>query len=233
MEIFGVLVGVAIRWISLGLFVYWAIRSFGVSKVISGRTMATAASISFFLNFGTLFSLYYRRKNSKISKPNQQLIHLEDLKFQVSLPGAGTQRLDFARSLIVVAVSGVIWAYPDRCIFDKICTLITAFFVFASTISTLKQCAQVLMEGTPPDLNYHEIREALSCIPRVHSVHDLHIWSVKFSRPVLTAHLRTLPSVDNTHVLLRAHRLLRTHFRIQQATIQIDPLPPPPPNDPT
>jgi len=45
------------------------------------------------------------------------------------------------------------------------------------------------MESTPQEIDYEELKKALSKVKGVKSVHDLHIWSLSDSKNCMTAHL--------------------------------------------
>ena len=60
--------------------------------------------------------------------------------------------------------------------------------ILRSTWLLLKASTRVLMEGVPAHLSYDEIGGALTRVPGVSAVHDLHIWHMTSERAALSAH---------------------------------------------
>ena len=61
-------------------------------------------------------------------------------------------------------------------------------------------------------------------IDGVVDVHDLHVWTLTSDMEVASAHLRVADDSDSHGVLDEARELLRTRYRIGDATLQIEPL---------
>lgn len=61
--------------------------------------------------------------------------------------------------------------------------------MLVTTIPILKDLAIVLMEGTPPGLDYNAICAHLSAIPDVKMVHSLHVWALTLDKNALSVHL--------------------------------------------
>ena len=120
---------------------------------------------------------------------------------------------------------------------DPLCCIVFSALTIASTIHLLRDVTQILMQGTPAQINFEEIMSRLGEIQYVHSVHDLHIWSVSSEAIVLSVHLVLNGHVYDTEkssgpdnhgniptcqlVLNQARQLCR-EYNIHHTTIQID-----------
>lgn len=114
---------------------------------------------------------------------------------------------------VVVATSG--W-YP----IDPLLSLLVAALILRSTWRLLKSSIAVLMEGVPAHLSYDEIGRALTRLPGVSAVHDLHVWHMTADRAALSAHIVIRDPVDWPGTLEAAQRLLAERFGIDHVTLQ-------------
>ena len=64
---------------------------------------------------------------------------------------------------------------------------------------------------------------ALSAVPGVADVHDLHVWTLTSGMNVATAHLMTGEDADAHAVLDAARTVMRTQFGVEHATLQVEP----------
>lgn len=69
----------------------------------------------------------------------------------------------------------------------------------------LTRIRQVLMEGTPPSLNYTEIKQLFLNIDGIRRVHNLRVWNLSSNKIALSAHLaigtqNTTPAVRQDNV---------------------------------
>jgi cobalt-zinc-cadmium efflux system protein len=78
------------------------------------------------------------------------------------------------------------------------------------------------MEGTPTHLDLEEIRRSLRALPGVADVHDLHLWSLGGSSPLLTAHLVVDLTVRAHEILRAATAALAARYGIEHVTLQIE-----------
>ena len=129
---------------------------------------------------------------------------------------------DLLGSLGTLVAAGLIarfgwrWADPAASIF------IGGTIVFSSARLVLDSI-HVLMEGTPSHLDTEAIRRSLAALKGVADVHDLHLWSLGGSSPLLTAHLVTDLTVRGHEVLRAATAELAATYGIDHVTLQIEP----------
>ena len=70
---------------------------------------------------------------------------------------------------------------------DPILSLVVAALIVRSTWRLLLESFGVLMQSVPGHLDYHAIGRALSSLPHVTSVHDLHVWRLDAEEVALSA----------------------------------------------
>jgi cobalt-zinc-cadmium efflux system protein len=128
---------------------------------------------------------------------------------------------DLAGSVAALA-AGVIVTATGWLPIDPILSLFVAMLILRSTWRLLKASTQVLMEGVPAHLSYDEIGNALTRLPGVSAIHDLHVWHMTSERAALSAHLLIHDPDEWPQILAAAQRLLAERFGIDHVTLQPD-----------
>ena len=112
---------------------------------------------------------------------------------------------------------GWLWADPAA-------SLAISSLILVSAWHLLREAVDVLMEAAPRHLELHQIETALSGLPDVVRVHDLHVWSIGSGEVSLSCHLVVEKEGNGTELLSRAYRVLGERFGIAHATVQIEPV---------
>ena len=74
----------------------------------------------------------------------------------------------------------------------------------------------------PRGIDYDEVSASLAALAGVARVHDLHIWPMSTTEPVLTAHLVIPAGVPGDGFLAAARVMLHDRFGIGHATLQVE-----------
>jgi cobalt-zinc-cadmium efflux system protein len=74
----------------------------------------------------------------------------------------------------------------------------------------------------PVSINYDSVVNDLCEIEHVKRAHNLHIWCLTMDKFALSVHLVTEKDIDTQKVLKDANNLLRTKYKIEKTTIQIE-----------
>jgi cobalt-zinc-cadmium efflux system protein len=121
---------------------------------------------------------------------------------------------------VAAIVAGAVVAATGWMPIDPILSLLVAVLVLRSTWLLLKASTHVLMEGVPVHLSYEEIGRALTRVPGVAAVHDLHVWQMTTDRTAMSAHLLIRDAQAWPQILAAAQHLLAERFRIDHVTLQ-------------
>lgn len=116
---------------------------------------------------------------------------------------------------IVILTTG--WTRADPLISIGISVLIVA-----SAWRLIRESVDVLMESTPPGVDVGEIESALTAIPGVQCVHDVHVWTVTSGFQAMSGHISVLNADDYGRVLVAAQDTLRERFGVNHATLQVE-----------
>ena len=123
---------------------------------------------------------------------------------------------------IGVIIAGVVMGLTDWCYADLIVSIVIGFFVIPRTYHLVRSAVDILMEGTPAEMDLAAIEAAIVAPPAVASVHDLHCWSISSGIVALSAHVRVSTNADSDRVLSDLKVLLDEQFGIEQTTIQVE-----------
>jgi len=186
-------------------FIFWeAIHRFAAPPVVATGLMASVAAGGLGVN---LLAAWILHGHTHGLNARAAFLHvLGDLLGSVGALVAAA----------LIALFGWNWADPLASMF------IGGVIVFSSARLVLDS-VHVLMEGTPAHLDAEEIRRSLRAVAGVADVHDLHLWSLGGSAPLLTAHLVVDLTVRAHDVLRNATAELAAQYGIEHVTLQIEP----------
>lgn len=128
---------------------------------------------------------------------------------------------DIIQSVGVILASVLILIWPEASIVDPICTLVFAILVLFTTVKIFRTYFRILMEGTPDNINYFELKsKILAMFDEIEEVCDLHIWSITQGKMAATCHIKLSDDVNAQLILLAVTLYLRSNG-IYHTTIQI------------
>jgi cobalt-zinc-cadmium efflux system protein len=185
----------------VGFIVFEAIARIANPAPVAGGTVLAIAAVGLAINLGTAWMLS-RAPDS--TSAHSALLHVLS---------------DALGSVAAIVAGGVILATGWTPI-DPLLSLLTAVLILRSTWQLLAKTTGVLMEGVPAHLDYQAIGVALSEIPGVSSVHDLHVWHMSAQHAALSAHVAIDDGSLWPRVLDEARRMLAARFRIDHVTLQ-------------
>jgi zinc transporter 2 len=129
---------------------------------------------------------------------------------------------DFIQSLGVLIAAVIIYCKPEYKLADPICTFIFSVLVMCTTAPIIKDIFFVLMEASPGNVDYDQVVKTLCDIKHVTKIHNLNIWCLTSDKIALAVHLVTEKNSDPQKIIKEANDLLRTKFKIDLITIQVE-----------
>jgi cobalt-zinc-cadmium efflux system protein len=108
---------------------------------------------------------------------------------------------------------------------DPVMSAVIGIVVVPRTWGLLRQAVNVLLEGTPAHLELGEVERAMTEVPGVRRVHDLHVWTLTSGRDSMSAHVVVDDLGESERLLAELHALLHARFGIDHTTIQLEPEP--------
>jgi cobalt-zinc-cadmium efflux system protein len=107
---------------------------------------------------------------------------------------------------------------------DPVLSLLIAGMIIWSSITIVRETLNILLEGTPSAVSLANVRTAISGVPGVLDVHDLHVWSLGSASHALASHvlIPEMPLSECTSILDAINCALREGFHITHTTIQFE-----------
>jgi cobalt-zinc-cadmium efflux system protein len=121
---------------------------------------------------------------------------------------------------VAAIVAGAVIVATGWMPIDPILSIAVSLLILRSTWRLLAQSTGVLMEGVPEHLDYDEIGRALSRLPGITGVHDLHVWHMSADSVALSAHVALADGAEWPAILAAAQRFLLDRYRIEHVTLQ-------------
>jgi cobalt-zinc-cadmium efflux system protein len=121
---------------------------------------------------------------------------------------------------VAALVAGAVIVFTGWMPIDPILSLAVSLLILRSTWRLLAQSTGVLMEGVPAHVDYEAVGRALTRLPGIAAVHDLHVWQMTSDRAALSAHLLIREPEQWPQTLAAAQRLLAERFHIDHVTLQ-------------
>jgi cobalt-zinc-cadmium efflux system protein len=130
---------------------------------------------------------------------------------------------DIGASIGVVVAGAVIlltgWLY-----IDPILSLGIAVLIAFGAWRIVRETVNLLLEGTPPDINLGDVTGEITKTDHVISAHDLHVWALSSEEMALSVHvvLEECPLGEAEHVVRDLEGRLCGRFAIGHTTIQVE-----------
>jgi cobalt-zinc-cadmium efflux system protein len=127
-------------------------------------------------------------------------------------------------STAAVIAGGVAILFTGMTWIDPVLSMIIAGMILYSSYGIVRETLHILLEGTPKNLQLHEIRASMQSVEGVLNVHDLHVWSLGSSSHALASHvtIAEMPLSDCGLILEGINCALRDRFHIHHTTIQFE-----------
>ena len=190
--------------VALGAIALEAAQRFGEERAVPGLTVSAVALVGIGVNAFTAW-LFARGRHGDVNIRGAYLHMAAD-----ALVSAG-----------VVAAGVAIWATGYGWI-DPLVSLVIVALIFWQTWGLLRETVEMAVAGVPRGIDYDAVAGALAAMPGVRQVHDLHIWPMSTTEPVLTAHLVMPGGHPGDAFLGDVRHVLHDRFGIGHATLQVE-----------
>jgi len=184
---------------------YEAIRRLAHPEPVQGGIVIVAALVGIAINGFVAFGL---RGESRSLNVRAALLHvIGDIGASVGVVVAG----------VIILLTG--WLYIDPLLSVGIAILI-AFGAWG----IVRETVNLLMEGTPRDINLGAVMQEITNTELVTSSHDLHVWALSSDEMALSCHVVVgdCPLGDAEHVVRDLEQRLCERFDIGHTTIQVE-----------
>jgi cobalt-zinc-cadmium efflux system protein len=182
-----------------------AVRRLMAPQEVHGGIVIVAALAGIAINGVVVFGL---RGGSKSLNLRAAVLHVAgDIGASIGVVIAG----------VVVLLTG--WLYIDPLLSLGIAALI-AFGAWG----IVRETVNLLMEGTPRQIDLDKVTEEITSTPKVTDLHDLHVWALSAEQTALSVHVVVgdCPLADAEHLVRDLEQRLCAKFDIGHTTIQVE-----------
>ena len=208
-EVLGAFLNGATLVLIVGFILYEAWERIGSRQAIDGPVMILIAVFGLIANIASALIL---------AKGHEE---------NVNLRGAFLHMVADALGSVGAIIAGLVIMTTGWVPIDAIASVVIGLLILWSSWGFLKQTMNILLEATPENIDYMEVKESLEAMEHIAAVHDLHIWTITSGMPVLSAHIRLATCCADTNhwqnCLSDANRLIKEKFGIEHTTLQIEP----------
>jgi cobalt-zinc-cadmium efflux system protein len=127
-------------------------------------------------------------------------------------------------STAAVIAGGAAILFTGMAWIDPALSILIAGMIVYSSVGIVRETLNILLEGTPQNVQLGDVRAAMQSVDGVLDVHDLHIWSLGSSSHALASHvtIAEMPMSECSEILVGINCALRDRFHITHTTIQFE-----------
>ena len=203
-EILAALVNGALLFVVAFYILYEAYQRLREPVQVASRPMLAVAAVGLVVNLIGMFLL----KAGSGESLNVKGAYLEVVS-------------DLLGSVGVLLAAGLIWLTGWEWV-DPAFSVLIGLFILPRTWKLLREAVDVLLEGTPQEVNLPEVERTLSEPAGVTGAHDLHAWALTSGKNLLTGHVQVEPGVDRDEILQALKIMLRERFGFDHVTLEIE-----------
>jgi cobalt-zinc-cadmium efflux system protein len=184
---------------------YEAIRRLMHPEPVAGAVVIATALVGIAINTYVAFGL---RGDSKSLNLRAALLHVTG---------------DIAASAGVV-VAGAVILFTGWLYIDPILSLGIAVLIAFGAWRIVRETVNLLLEGTPRDIDLTAITSEIDATELVSGTHDLHVWALSSDEMALSCHvvIEDCPLGDAEHMVRDLESRLCSRFDIGHTTIQVE-----------
>lgn len=206
-EVLGALLNAVLLLAVVVWVVIEALHRFSNPQTIEGGGLLVVAVIGLAVNLGSAILL--ARNTGHSLNMRGAFIHMA---------------ADAAGSVGVIIAAIAVLAFGASRVDPAVSILISGLILW-STWGLLRDAVHVLLEGTPKNLGAAAVKQTLSEVKGVESVHHLHIWNLASDTPALSAHVVMGEKLGLHEAQERGKalkQLLADRFGIEHATLEVE-----------
>jgi cobalt-zinc-cadmium efflux system protein len=191
--------------IALGIF-YEAYQRLLNPPEVEAGLMTLVAAIAFIVNVVT--ALLVRQGSDHDLNQRSAFIHL-----------AGD-----ALSTLGALIAGVLIMLTGWTILDPLVSILIGLLIVWNAWLIIRESVEILLEGTPRDINVEVMVKDIQQVPGVRGVHDLHVWSITQNMRALSAHVLVddEPISAGAGIQCQINEVLKQQYNVAHATLQLE-----------
>ncbi len=182
-----------------------AVRRLMSPEPVSGWLVVVSAAVGLAINAFVVLGL---RSETRSLNIRAALLHVAgDIGASVGVVVAG----------MVIVLTG--WLY-----IDPILSFAIAALIAYGAWGIVRETVNMLMEGTPSQIDVSQVEAEIRRTPKVTDLHDLHVWALSSDETAMSVHLVVgdCPLADAEHLVRDVEQRVCGKFAIGHTTIQVE-----------
>jgi cobalt-zinc-cadmium efflux system protein len=142
----------------------------------------------------------------------------------LNISSAFLQLMGDVLSKVGAVIAGVIIRFTNWNWLNPLVSVVIGVLILWSAWVIVREAIDILMEGTPSDVDMDTMVRDITSMDGVHDVHDLHVWSITQAMRTLSAHLVTEDVLISKGALIQkqVNEVLYHKYGINHATLQLE-----------
>lgn len=151
------------------------------------------------------------------------LLLKKDSKVNMNMRSAYLHLITDLLASVAVLLGGLLMKFYKIFWIDSILTFIIAVYLIIVGFDLFKKSFNILMLYTPEDIEIKEIVTIVNALPKVKSLHHVHIWQLNEEETHLEAHIdfnSNITIFEFGEILYTIEAILQEKFKINHVTLQ-------------
>jgi cobalt-zinc-cadmium efflux system protein len=125
---------------------------------------------------------------------------------------------------IAVLVVGVTLLFADVPILDPILSILITVYVLYGVVQRTRTTLSLFLQAVPEAIDISAIEREIRSLPKVHSTHHTHVWSLDGEHHILTTHVVVGADVTREQVLQIKEKIrdLTSRMNLAHTTIEVE-----------
>ena len=208
-EILGALINSGMLILICAYILVEAYQRVGHPQAVPGLPVLVIGALGLLVNLGSAYFLRHGHRTN------------------LNLEGAYLHMLADALGSVGAMVAGAVILLTGWTQADTLASVLIAGLILYGGWRLLLKSIDILMEGTPPEIDFTEIETALKTREHITDIHDLHIWTISSGVLALSAHIEVTDecaiSGHWSDCLKATQQYLRDQWGIEHTTLQTEP----------
>lgn len=125
---------------------------------------------------------------------------------------------------VAVLVGSIIMFFWHVPIIDPILSLLISVYILWNVAKNIKQVANIILQAIPKDIDIDGLKNKITGLKHVSSIHDLHFWSMDGEYNIASMHVVVQSEATQSDLveLKKTIRNVSKRYNIQHPTIEIE-----------
>lgn len=196
----------ALILLALAFYIFFeAYKRFQKPQPVEGGLVMIVAFVGIIINGGIAY-IFYKSKS--------------DLNIRSAFISMAMDAIASVGALI----AGLLIILTGKTFIDPLISIFIGIMLLYSGWSVVKDALHVLLEGVPEGMDVQKVKIAISAMPDVRGLDDLHVWALSTTSSALSCHLviKDCSLKESITIKENVKEMLFKKFHIEHATIETE-----------